>query len=89
VAQDLAVVVDETVPAARVEEAICHGGGKLLRGIAFFDRYQGAPIPPGKVSLAYNLTFQADDRTLTDEDVAAVQRKIVGRLGAAVGGTLR
>ncbi len=89
VAQDLAVVVDATVPAARVEEAIRHGGGKLLRVIAFFDRYAGAPIPAGKVSLAYNLTFQADDRTLTDEDVAAVQRKIVGRLSAEVGGTLR
>ena len=89
VVQDLAVVVDATVPAARVEEAIRHGGGKLLKSLAFFDRYQGEPIPAGKVSLAYSLTFQAEDRTLTDEDVAAVHRKIVGRLAAEVGGAPR
>jgi len=89
VVQDLAVVVDASVPAARVEEAIRHGGGRLLRGLAFFDRYQGDPIPAGKVSLAYSLTFQADDRTLTDEEVATVQKKIVARLAAEVGGTLR
>jgi phenylalanyl-tRNA synthetase beta chain len=89
VMQDLAVVVDATVPAAKVEEAIWHGGGKLLRALAFFDRYQGDPIPAGKVSLAYTLTFQAADRTLTDEEVAAAQKKIVGRLAAEVGGALR
>jgi phenylalanyl-tRNA synthetase beta chain len=89
VMQDLAVVVDATVPAAKVEEAIWHGGGKLLRSLAFFDRYQGDPIPAGKVSLAYTLTFQAADRTLTDEEVAAARKKIVGRLAAEVGGVLR
>ena len=57
--------------------------------LAFFDRYQGDPIPAGKVSLAYSLTFQADDRTLTDEDVAAAQKKILGRLAAEVGGAPR
>ncbi|MDO9065980.1 MAG: hypothetical protein Q7U96_02730, partial [Chloroflexota bacterium] len=89
VMQDLAVVVDATAPAAKVEEAIWHGGGKLQRSLAFFDRYQGDPIPAGKVSLAYPLTFQAADRTLTDEEVAAVQKKIVVRLAAEVGGALR
>jgi phenylalanyl-tRNA synthetase beta chain len=89
VVQDLAVVVGDAVPAATVEEAIRHGGGKLLRSLAFFDRYQGDPIPAGKVSLAYTLTFQADDRTLTDDEVATVHKKIVGRLAAEAGGQVR
>jgi len=89
VMRDLAVVVDAGVPAARVEEAIWQGGGRLLRSVALFDRYEGDPIPPGKVSLAYTLTFQADDRTLTDEEVAAVHKKIVNRLAATTNATIR
>ncbi|MGC8780971.1 MAG: phenylalanine--tRNA ligase subunit beta, partial [Anaerolineae bacterium] len=66
--EDLAVIVDEATPAARVAALIHQAGGKLLVGLRLFDVYRGDQIPPGKKSLAYSLTFQAADRTLTDED---------------------
>ena len=85
VIQDLAVVVDEDVPARRVEEVITEAGGSLLRGALLFDLYRGAQIPAGKKNLAYSLTYQADDHTLTDQEVARVQARIVRRLEQELG----
>jgi phenylalanyl-tRNA synthetase beta chain len=87
--EDLAVVVDEGVPAVRVRNLIAHAGAPLLRSIALFDVYRGAQVGPAKKSLAYRLTYQADDRTLTDEEVAEVRSGIVHRLHEALGATLR
>jgi len=89
VTQDLALIVDEVVPAARVYELIRQTGGELLRQAVLFDVYRGEQIPAGKVSLAYALTYQATDRTLTDEEVARVQQRIVRRLEEKVGASLR
>jgi phenylalanyl-tRNA synthetase beta chain len=87
--QDIAVVVDETVPAAEVEAAIREAGGWLLRGIRLFDVYYGQQIGEGKKSLAYALTFQADDRTLRDEDADRIRSKIVRTLEKQCGAHLR
>ena len=89
VRQDLAVVVDETIPAICVQEEIQAAGGELVRQVKLFDLYQGPPIPPGKKSLAYSLTYQALDRTLTDEEVARVHKRIVEHLKAELGAELR
>ena len=89
VIQDLAVVVDEAVPARRVKEAITEAGGLLLRDALLFDLYRGAQIPPGKKSLAFSLTYQADDRTLTDEEVARVKARIVRHLERKLSAYLR
>ena len=89
VVQDIALVVNEDVPAAQVRDAIYEAGGGLLRQVELFDVYAGEQIPPGKKSLAYSLTYQAQDRTLTDEEVAKVQARIVRRVGAKLGATLR
>jgi len=89
VIQDLAVVVDEDVPGRRVEEVITAAGGSLLREVLLFDLYRGEQIPPGKKSLAFSLTYQADDRTLTDQEVARVQARIVRRLERELGAQLR
>jgi phenylalanyl-tRNA synthetase beta chain len=75
--QDIALVVGEETPAAAVEAAIWKAGGSLLRGVRLFDVYRGDPIPAGHKSLAYSLTYQAFDRTLTDTEVAKVHQKIV------------
>src|SRR5262249_30606001 len=64
--RDGAVIVDEAVPAEEVERQLRAAGGGLLRGVRLFDVYRGESIPAGKKSLAYALTYQADDRTLTD-----------------------
>ena len=89
VTQDLAIIVDEAIPAARVLELIRQAGGDLLRQAVLFDAYKGAQIPPGKVSLAYTLTYQAPDRTLTDEEVAQVRDRIVHTLEHKLGASLR
>jgi phenylalanyl-tRNA synthetase beta chain len=75
--QDIALVVKDAIPAAEVEAVIVKAGGDLLKAVRLFDVYSGSPIPPGHKSLAYNLTYQTDDKTLTDKEVARVHKKIV------------
>jgi len=88
VRQDLAVVVPDDVPAARVREAVLGGGGELLRAAEVFDLYEGEQLGEGKKSLALRLEFAASDRTLTDEEVAARREAIVAAL-AEIGGSPR
>ena len=87
--EDLAVVVDEGVPVVRVHDLIAQTGAPLLRSTVLFDVYQGDQVGAGKKSLAYRLTYQADDRTLTDKEVAKLRGKIVRRLERELEATLR
>ena len=87
--EDLAVIVDEGIPAARVHDIIAQTGVPLVRSVVLFDVYQGEQIGAGRKSLAYRLTYQADDHTLTDRQVARFRRKIVGRLERELGAMLR
>jgi phenylalanyl-tRNA synthetase beta chain len=86
--QDLAVVVEEAVDAARVRAVVAEAGGELLRSAEIFDLYQGEQVGQGSKSLALRLEFRAADRTLTDEEVAAVRERIKEAL-AGIGGSLR
>ena len=88
VLQDIAVVVEEEVPAAEVEEAVRTGGGELLRDVAVFDLYRGEQVGEGNKSLALRLEFRASDRTLTDDEVAERRTAIEAAL-ADLGGRLR
>ena len=65
---DVAVIVDEDVPAADVARGLSDGAGRLLENIHMFDVYRGETIGAGRKSLAYKLTFRAPDRTLTAEE---------------------
>ena len=87
--EDLAVVVDGEVPAGRVRALIERAGMPLLRSVVLFDVYRGAQIGAGKKSLAYRLTYQAEDKTLTDEEVAEVRASIVEQLQRELGANLR
>jgi phenylalanyl-tRNA synthetase beta chain len=78
--RDVAVVVEASIPAERVAGEIRAAGGALLRDLRLFDLYQGDGIPAGHKSLAYALTYQADDRTLTDKEVGDAHEKIMNRL---------
>ncbi len=80
VLEDIAVIVDEAVPAAQIEALIRQTGGKLLKEARLFDIFRGEQIGAGKKSLAYSLTYQAPDRTLADTDAASLRQKIVRRL---------
>jgi phenylalanyl-tRNA synthetase beta chain len=87
--EDVAVIVDEATPAAQVAGLIRQAGGKLLADVRLFDIYRGGQIPAGKKSLAYSLTFQALDRTLTDEDTRKLRGRIIGRLERELAAVLR
>lgn len=89
VLEDIALVVDETLPAAKLEAEIRAGGGELLKHARLFDVYRGTNLPAGKKSLAYALAYQANDRSLTDKEVSKVRSKIVGRVEKLLGATLR
>ena len=72
VVRDLSIVVADTLPAEIIRGTIQTAGAKMdapLAAVVFFDRYRGEGIPDGSVSLSVRLTFQAVDRTLTDEEV--------------------
>jgi phenylalanyl-tRNA synthetase beta chain len=88
VLQDLAVVVPDDVPAAQVRGAVLAGGGELLRAAEVFDLYAGKQLGEGRKSLALRLEFRAEDRTLTDEEVAARRESIAAEL-SEIGGSLR
>lgn len=89
VLEDLAIVVDEEISAQSVEKVIRIAGGDLLTGVRLFDHYQGEQIQSGKKSLAYALTYQAADRTLTDEEVAQIRARILKQLGTELEAKLR
>jgi phenylalanyl-tRNA synthetase beta chain len=89
VRQDLAFVVDDEVPAAALLAAIQEAGGAELRTVAPFDEYRGEQIGAGKRSLAFSVAFGSPERTLTDEDAAALRARIVDALAEQFGAVLR
>lgn len=78
--RDLALLAPDNVPAEKIARIIQRSGEPLLRGIQLFDVYQGAQVPAGYRSLAYSLEWQAAGRTLTDQEIAAVQERILSDL---------
>ena len=89
VLEDIAIIVDEDLPVGPVMGLIRQTGGKLLTDVALFDIYQGDQIGTGKKSLAFSLTYQADDHTLTAPETTALRNKIVRRLEHEIGAVLR
>ena len=88
IVRDLAILVADTLPAADVRGTIRAVAPSTLVRVVEFDRYQGQGIPEAKVSLAYRLTFQAAERTLTDREVDEAMDAIVSEL-AKVHGAVR
>jgi len=87
--QDVALVVDSSVPAEAVREALREGAGELLEDIALFDVYSGSGIEPGKKSLAFGLRFRADNRTLTADEASAARAQAVELAAARCGAVQR
>jgi phenylalanyl-tRNA synthetase beta chain len=86
---DLSVNLPEGVPAATVLQTVREAAGGLLAGVRVFDVYRGEQVGADRKSLALALSFRAPDRTLTDEDVAPLRKRIVESLLEALGGELR
>ena len=89
VTRDLALVCDEAMTVAELENCIVSAAGKLLRKINLFDIYRGKGVPEGKKSMAFSLELRADDRTLTDEDSVGVVNKVLAKLEADLGVQIR
>jgi phenylalanyl-tRNA synthetase beta chain len=89
ISQDLALIVGLDVATDQVVTAIRKYAGASLESLALFDVYEGPQVGAGKRSLAYRLTFRAQDRTLSDADVSKVRAKIVRGLEHDIGATLR
>lgn len=87
--RDLAVVVDETVPAAVVRVTAERAGGSLLKSVQIFDIYRGPSIQAGKKSIALGLVFQASDRTLTDNETQKTWDRILKTLEMECQASLR
>ncbi len=88
ITRDLALVADETVPAADIAERIEQGAGSLLESLTLFDVYRGENIGAGKKSLAYNLVLRDPVRTLTDEEADDAIRRVLSGL-AEIGVVIR
>src|SRR5262245_30147881 len=87
--QDVALVVDASVPVAAVTEALAAGAGPLLESVRLFDVYTGAQVGAGKQSLAFTLRFRAPDRTLTVEETTAAREAAVAEANRRPGPVLR
>jgi len=87
--EDVALVVDDSVPAAAVEDALREGAGALLESVRLFDVYIGDQVGPGRKSLAFALRFRAPDRTLTDTETTAAREAAVANATERTGATQR
>ncbi|HWR44591.1 phenylalanine--tRNA ligase subunit beta [Sporomusa sp.] len=77
ITRDLAVVLSESVPAGDVTQAIIANAGPLLSSVQLFDVYTGQQVTAGSRSLAFSLTFRANDRTLTDVEIDEHYKNII------------
>ncbi len=87
VVRDLAIVVDGGIPHRQVTDIV--RSFPLVAGVSLFDLYTGEPVPRGKKSLAYRITYQSPNQTLTDDEVNHIQEQIIGRLARELGASLR
>ncbi|UJS17574.1 MAG: phenylalanine--tRNA ligase subunit beta [Candidatus Jettenia sp.] len=87
--RDLAIIVDEEVLWTSIEKCITATHISFLKGIHFFDVYRGKQIPAGKKSVAFNLCFQAEDRTLKSEEVETAEWTILDVLHTTLDAELR
>ncbi|TLP47239.1 phenylalanine--tRNA ligase subunit beta [Cohaesibacter sp. CAU 1516] len=89
VRRDFAFLVDKDVTATTILRAANGADKKLITGVNLFDLYEGDRLEPGKKSVAFEVTLQPKDKTLTDEDIEAISKKIVDAVAKSTGGELR
>lgn len=82
---DLALLVPNDMPAARVEQALRSAAGELLERLTLFDEYRGDAVPAGHRSLAWRLTFRHPERTLREKEIAGRREKLLRTLEGELG----
>ncbi len=85
--RDIAILLDAGVDYQKIVDVV--KGFSLVSDMQLFDLYVGEQIPEGKKSVAFRLTYQAAGRTLKDEEVDKVQKRILEQLSKELGATLR
>lgn len=80
VSRDLSMVVPKDIPVGEIEKLIEQRSGKILEGYELFDIYEGEQIKEGFKSVAYSITFRAKDRTLEENDITQVMKKLLNGL---------
>ncbi len=86
---DLALVVDDDIPADEVTEVLASAAGQLLESVALFDVYRGQGIAEGTRSLAFRLRFCSLDHTLTDDEVGELRARCIDAAAKECGAALR
>jgi phenylalanyl-tRNA synthetase beta chain len=89
VTRDVSIIVEAAVQAGQIFMFIQNFHPELLREVRLFDVYAGTPVPIGRKSLTFALTYRADDRTLTDEEVNRIHAQVVEQLRQRFGAQLR
>ena len=89
VSRDLAIVLDETVPASEISRLLAENAGEFLSDFRIFDVYQGDAVEKGKKSVALGLTWQHPSRTLSDEEINAIISSCVNALQEQFNANLR
>jgi phenylalanyl-tRNA synthetase beta chain len=87
--RDVAIVVNEDILSQSITDKIKMVGGELVEELILFDLYRGKQISPGKKSLAYSIRYRSRDKTLTDEEVDGIHRKVISELAKSFGASLR
>jgi phenylalanyl-tRNA synthetase beta chain len=89
VTRDFAFVVDAKVKTGDIVRTAQAADRKLITGVTVFDVYEGKGIEPGKKSVAIAVTLQPREKTMTDEEIDTIAKKIVAEVSKRTGGTLR
>ena len=89
VERDFAVVVDRAFSSRQIVDWVKNCGETLIEDVSVFDQYMGTTIPEGKKSLAYKISYRAEDRTLTDSEINSVHRTLVEQVGQLFGAQIR
>ena len=89
VTRDIALLCDDSILVADIEETIRKAGGNLVEKVQLFDIYKGAQIPEGKKSIAYAIAYRDEKKTLEDKDISKVHDKILKALEHKLGAVLR
>jgi phenylalanyl-tRNA synthetase beta chain len=89
VERDFAIVVEREFLSQQILSWIKSRGEALIESVEVFDQYVGSPIPAGKKSLAYKISYRADDRTLTDTEVNTLHRNLVDEIAETFGAQVR
>ncbi len=89
VVEDLAFEVPQAVTVRQTQEAIVRAGGERVAAVELFDVYRGDPLPAQHKSLAYRLTYQSPERSLSDKEVTQLRQRIVAAVEKETGGKLR